>query len=65
MDICLPELDRIEDEHIGTHADTTDSTGRAGWLVLWLAPKTEESERATHELCAALPVRTIEEARLN
>lgn len=61
MDICLPELDQTDAE---LPAIPTESAER--WIVLWIAAaEDEESRRATHELCAALPVVSDVDARLN
>ena len=64
MDICLPELAPTEDERTGT---TAQKLLASAWIVIYSTSdaKREESERATHELCAALAMRTTEEARLN
>ena len=63
MDICLPELGQIEVE---LPAAPTETTSAERWIVLWISKdEPEESRRATHELCAALPMVTTAEARLN
>ena len=66
MDICLPELAQIEDQPAQAPSDARAILADT-WVVLWLAaaPRPEESERAAHELCAALPLVTSEDARLN
>ncbi len=61
MDVCLPELVDADDRP----AETAEvSTLLADcWVTLWSA--SEDSERAAHALCIALPLVTTDEARLN
>jgi hypothetical protein len=67
MDICLPELSPTEDERTETTTQAARKLLATCWITICTAPNTEreEAKRATHELCAALPLITTEEARLN
>ena len=62
MDICLPELGQTDDE-----LSTAEQLLADTWVIFWAKPDVDaaESERAAHSLCAALPLVTSEEARLN
>ena len=64
MDICLPELAEPAHELPDT---STQMRPAERWLLFWPSPdsKPADADRATHELCAALPERTIDQARLN
>ena len=63
MDICLPELAQIDDEPAQITAEQLLSDM---WITLWAkSNEHQESEKAAHSLCAALPLVTSEEARLN
>jgi hypothetical protein len=66
MDICLLELSRdAEPSDLPDTAEPGDAQRALGdtWLPLWSV--SEDAERATHDLCTALPLRTTEEALLN
>ena len=61
MDVCLLDLAEIQNEPL---PDQPAASLLADcWVILWSA--VEETERAAHALCAALPLITTDEARLN
>jgi hypothetical protein len=68
MDVCLPELVETEDD---LPPPTASSLLADRWILLWSTANVErqdprhETKKATHSLCAALPLVTSEEARLN
>ncbi|HEU5317573.1 MAG TPA: hypothetical protein VFX49_15780 [Chloroflexota bacterium] len=66
MDVCLLELSRdAEPSDLPDLAEPGDGqrTLADTWTPLWSS--SEDAERATHDLCVALPLITTEEALLN
>jgi hypothetical protein len=63
MDVILLELSHDSEPSDSTNTPNAESLLADTWLPLWSS--SEDAERATHELCVALPLTTTEEALLN